>query len=167
MKICRYSLERLRKLQEALEEQIEPTRANHFQLRRSGVPNPGTSAPQPHVLPMLHVVAQWYTSGVIRPPIQDRGLHTSQIFRLADSGEPTSGLEPLTCSLGVCGQEHAVSIQPDSVLSSMGVVTSRVSSDSWGWHGHSAPPIKPKGNPSPSEKRSDSTLRRTRGSSPG
>ena len=33
--------------------------------------------------------------------------------------------------------------------------------------GHSAPPIKPKGSPSPSEKRSGSTLRRTRGSSPG
>ena len=58
-KTCRYTLERLRKLLEALEGQIEPTRATHFQLRRLGVPNPGTSAPQPHVLPMLHVVAQW------------------------------------------------------------------------------------------------------------
>jgi hypothetical protein len=51
----------------------------------------------------LHTPHRWRQRGVTKPPVVDQGLLTFRVFGLPmDKREPTSGLEPLTCSNYEC-----------------------------------------------------------------
>src|SRR5215208_3175127 len=101
----------------------KPSTINRLLVHYSPIPLRGISAPALPLLALLSV-GLCVLSGVKRAPAVTQDATLFRVFGLSMGKirEPTSGLEPLTCSLRVCGQW---------LLSVAGVCKSRINKRSF------------------------------------